>query len=385
MDFSRGENEQIAEPVKLDFNSKDKKNKVNRSNEEVSIDILEKIEKGIDIEFLETTSLPVFCYQTQITIHGKFPANLSTNRVGGYKNLFQNQNGSIGIKYNAIDFSKKNDLIKVCENLDYNENQWRANLNSSSFSLSQVFKFPTKEEALTKFNEVKLENSKFPKDSIIGVINANCFYNSWFGVYVLVNDLVISAIYEEKENDLYKFLFKEDKATTFIKVNANIEKENLVYKKREEENKRNREIAKKKEIEENKKIYDKTIKEYKKVNKLTYGLYYYFTTNEYQKIIFFVGKENIYSIEEINSWNDSKHLRKDFNLHLNNDIETTYVNFIKEYEELGAKKLGEKYPKYNKPIHTTSIKNFIKNNFSKYNIEKLKGLVEKNGAYLIKQ
>jgi hypothetical protein len=114
-------------------------------------------------------------------------------------------------------------------------------------------------------------------------------------------------------------------------------------------------------------------------------LYYYFTTNEYQKFIFFVGKENIYSIEEINSWNDSKHLRKDFNLHLNNDIETTYVNFIKEYEELGAKKLGEKYPKYNKPIHTTSIKNFIKNNFSKYNVEKLKGLVEKNGAYLIKQ
>jgi len=385
MDYTKGKIETI-ENQNFIFSTKDKKNKLNKSDIEVSIDLLNEIENGISIESLESTNLPVFCYQTQITLHGKFPENaLSTNRVGGYKNLFQNQNGSIGIKYNAIDFCKKNDLIKVCENLDYDENRWRANLNSSSFSLSQVFKFTTKEEALAKFNEVKTENSNFPKDSVIGEISCNCFYNSWFGIYVVLNELAISAIYREKENDLYRFLFKEDKANVFVKVKFNIQKKENEYKNREEENKRRRQERERIRIENNIKYYEDIIKEYKKVSKIkTKGLYYYFTPVNKEKYVFYVGKEHIYSIVEIDIIYDVNHLTRHFDLH-KGDIEENYVRFIKEYEELGAKELGEKYPKYGKPIHTTTINNFVKKNFLKYNIERLKECVDKNGIYYIKQ
>lgn len=90
----------------------DKKNKLNRSNQIVPRETLETIENGLSIEDLEKMGLPIFKYKTQITVHGQFD-EIKHTRIGHYKNLLQNQNKSIGIKWNAIDYQKKRKIQEL--------------------------------------------------------------------------------------------------------------------------------------------------------------------------------------------------------------------------------------------------------------------------------
>lgn len=83
--------------------------RVNVSNKVANI-TADQIEAGISIEALESINVPVFAYGTQVTIHGKLP-DLGNERVCGYKSLFQNGNGSIGVKYLAIDGAKKQTIL----------------------------------------------------------------------------------------------------------------------------------------------------------------------------------------------------------------------------------------------------------------------------------
>jgi hypothetical protein len=64
------------------------------------------IENGVSIEVLESLNVPVYRYQTQITIHGLLP-DITKDTVNGYKSILLNGNGSIGVKYIAIDGEKK--------------------------------------------------------------------------------------------------------------------------------------------------------------------------------------------------------------------------------------------------------------------------------------
>lgn len=65
-----------------------------------------QIEAGVTLEALENIGVPVMLYATQATIHGKLPG-FTVDRVLGYKALFQNKNGSIGVRYIAVDAPKK--------------------------------------------------------------------------------------------------------------------------------------------------------------------------------------------------------------------------------------------------------------------------------------
>ena len=72
----------------------DKKNIINQYKKLVDTKYLQQIEQGVTLEELDTMQndgLPIFRYQTQITIHGIFD-DLSNSCVHGYANLFQNKN-----------------------------------------------------------------------------------------------------------------------------------------------------------------------------------------------------------------------------------------------------------------------------------------------------
>ena len=78
-------------------------------NKTISDEILNEIENvGVTFERMTELSkkIDIFRYRTQITIHGIF-SELQNNRIGSYKNLFQNKNKSIGVKWDAIDKEKK--------------------------------------------------------------------------------------------------------------------------------------------------------------------------------------------------------------------------------------------------------------------------------------
>ena len=73
----------------------------------------ETLEKGVTLESLENLNVPVLRYSTQVTVHGKLPSFNPSARPGGYKAIFQNQNGSIGVRYSAIDACKKALLVRA--------------------------------------------------------------------------------------------------------------------------------------------------------------------------------------------------------------------------------------------------------------------------------
>lgn len=92
----------------------DSKSILNKSDNVVSIDILDVIENGVSSEDLLIMSrkVPILKYKTQVTIHGQF-GNVGNHRILGYANLFQNKNKSIGVKYNAIDEEKRKKINSV--------------------------------------------------------------------------------------------------------------------------------------------------------------------------------------------------------------------------------------------------------------------------------
>ena len=94
------------------------------------------LESGVTLESLETLNVPVFRYGTQITIHGNLPRFSDSSRPGGYKSVFLNANGSLGVRYSAIDGGKKDMLARAC---DVGKIGWLASRSSSGFEVSQSF------------------------------------------------------------------------------------------------------------------------------------------------------------------------------------------------------------------------------------------------------
>lgn len=101
----------------------DKKSKLNKA-EKVFFDkdFMNKIlSDGLTYEDMSELKAPVLRYTTQMTVHGVFP-QFDEYGIGGYANLVLNKNGSLGIKYNAIDYKKKEDLSRKIITLKYVRN-----------------------------------------------------------------------------------------------------------------------------------------------------------------------------------------------------------------------------------------------------------------------
>lgn len=170
--------------------------KLNRSEAKVPIDVINEIEtKGMSLERLESLGLPIYKYQTQITVHGNFDG-LTKERVGGYKNLTLNQNKTLGIRYNAIDAEKKK-IISKALNLDrkYNEEEskggFRANMDSKGFTISKYKTTSEKSKAIEISNEFKAEANALPYN-FIGNKYVNIY--SIYGMYYIEYTIHLNAI-----------------------------------------------------------------------------------------------------------------------------------------------------------------------------------------------
>lgn len=131
----------------------------------------ESLERGVTIEELENIGVPVYRYQTQVTIHGELPG-LNKERVAGYKCLVQNQNGTIGVRYVAIDAEKKKFIYNACR---ATESRFRGSFNSQGFQL--FFHSRTKEGVLKEYHA-------FPRDLIHGSIYAGALMFGGYGLFV---------------------------------------------------------------------------------------------------------------------------------------------------------------------------------------------------------
>ena len=135
----------------------------------------DELENGVTLEKLSTIGVPVFRYQTQVTIHGRLPDFNPETRPGGYKAVFKNGNGSIGVKYCAVDLPKKLALTEAT-GFTHKVRGWYAHRDSTGFQLQRGFE-GDREAAETCLREV-------PRDLFIG--SAYGCRHPWTGAFYVV-------------------------------------------------------------------------------------------------------------------------------------------------------------------------------------------------------
>ena len=140
-----------------------------------------EIENGVSLERLENINVPVYRYGGQITIHGKLP-DVVNDYCFGYKSLFKNANGSIGVKYIAIDAEKKDILSKIQR---IGKNIMRYSKDSQGVELCKVFNPDEKEKSIAFYNAI-------PGQYFIG--NKNIMYSPLSGRYYVIVGFMASPL-----------------------------------------------------------------------------------------------------------------------------------------------------------------------------------------------
>ena len=231
----------------------DKKHKLNTCNKKVPQDYLNKIEDGCSLEQLEEMTrnkFDIFKYGTQITIHGLFP-ELSVRRIGGYVNIVQNKNKSIGVRYTAIDHYKKERLFYLLRDVA----GWHIEDRSNSFLVYKMKALPNnREEALEIVDEFKQEADKINKDLFIG--NVSCYTFEFYGQYYICLVVNICCFYQKNFAALFENLsgmsLKEGRKIQREKAEkekAERLQRELKWEKEAEEREKERQQAKAKEQE----------------------------------------------------------------------------------------------------------------------------------------
>lgn len=169
----------------------DKRKKVNRSDKTISEETKKVVmNDGITSEMLNELDVPVFKYLTQITIHGDWEDFMDGLSIGGYKWLFTNKNGSLGVKYNAIDYDKKKRVYNALQHVG-----WKVRKTSNEFYAYQTAEIAgNKQEALENGKELIKKAKQVNTDYFIGGIEANLLHARFIG-YVVELRLTVNAIY----------------------------------------------------------------------------------------------------------------------------------------------------------------------------------------------
>ena len=122
----------------IDCRRDDKARRVSNCAPETVAEITaNELENGVTLERLDGLNVPVLRYSTQLTIHGKLPEFNPGARPGGYKAIFQNGNGSIGVRFSAIDAEKKA-LIRRFSRVGVTG--WHTFANCSGFYVQKSFR-----------------------------------------------------------------------------------------------------------------------------------------------------------------------------------------------------------------------------------------------------
>ena len=135
---------QIESLLKHDLTGQyDTRKGLNRSSVKIPDSVIEDLEAGkFTSEMIDSLTVPVFKYRTQITLHGLWNYQ-GQGRIGGYKNLVLNQNETLGVRYSAIDAEKVREIVRL---LRYSGSRWRFYENSQDRQFTYHEEIKTAEE-----------------------------------------------------------------------------------------------------------------------------------------------------------------------------------------------------------------------------------------------
>jgi len=164
--------------------------KLNRSSKIVPQTYIDSIEESeVTSAMLNELNkiVPIFIYKTCVTIHGILP-KIETERIGRYKNVIQNKNGSLEIRYSAIDYTAKFQtgyFLNMVEGWNRNES------STTGIYFFKSFRTTDKQLAIDKYHEFKKHaesiniNGLFAKIFVTG-------QNYWGMYYIELNILPLS-------------------------------------------------------------------------------------------------------------------------------------------------------------------------------------------------
>lgn len=155
--------------------------KLNRSNKQLSTAEVEAIEAGeVTSQFISELAkkLPVFTYKTCITIHGNLP-EIQRQYVGMYKNLIQNKNGSLEVRYSAIDNQLKKDIARYIAPYGWSKKED----STRGIYFEKQCRTSNKAEALSILETFKQEVENFKVDGLLAKVYVNGYF--YFGMYYI--------------------------------------------------------------------------------------------------------------------------------------------------------------------------------------------------------
>lgn len=193
---------------------------LNQSTKDIPQHFIEQIENGsITSLMLEELNdiVPIYVYKTCITIHGNLP-KIDIQRIGGYKNVIQNGNGSVEFRYSAIDCKLKKELY------DYIQGAYHKQENSTNgIYFERINRFTDKIEAI---QYLQAEKNRIDGMNIEGM-KANIYVQgySYFGMYYITTTVLPLLIH----GDLLTI------ATVLTGLSVDTIKENFATIKKERE------------------------------------------------------------------------------------------------------------------------------------------------------
>lgn len=135
----------------------------------------DQIMRGVTLEELERVNVPVYRYDTQVTIHGIIPGVNPGNKL-----CTVNGNGSIGVRYAAIDAAKKR-ILSRCERVA--SSPWTSHMDSTGLYITRYFivNDESKREEIKSACMECLKNVKY--DLFYGWVG--CFALQWGSGYAV--------------------------------------------------------------------------------------------------------------------------------------------------------------------------------------------------------
>ena len=153
-----------------------------------------ELESGVTLERLESLNVPVYRYGTQITIHGKLPEFRENARPGGFRAVFLNGNGSVGVRYAAIDAEKKALIRRACIAA---KSPWGANSTSTGFELSRSFYVRDENDREAQKQAAIACAKSIPRDLFFGSIAAcSLAYGAGYAVFVSIGAIPAAHLWE---------------------------------------------------------------------------------------------------------------------------------------------------------------------------------------------
>ncbi len=153
----------------------------------------EELEKGVSLERIEAINTPILLYSGQATIHGKIADFNEAARPGGYRAIFRNGNGSVGVRYAAIDADKKRTLARCAS---VSQSGWHTSANSSGFDVCRYFIVRDESTRADQKAATLAALKSFPVSRFYGSCNAFCLaYGMGYAVSANIGAIPVADLW----------------------------------------------------------------------------------------------------------------------------------------------------------------------------------------------